>query len=155
MGWIRYPNKTGLQAIHKANGKEVAIRPFRFTDYGYDRAHEVARRWLRYCTYVRPPLPRIKHKPLAFKTQPYIRGVSYSEFETRGTCYARMCVYWNDGEKPRNKSFMIGRVEHVTEAELQVAVRAATAFRKAYVAHKTDGEPFDPSRWRNWREYFT
>lgn len=63
-------------------------------------------------------------------------------------------MYWQDGTKPRNKTFALGPVDEITPAEYRVAKRAACAFRAAYLAWHLDGAAFDPSAWSNWREEF-
>lgn len=154
VGWIRYPNGEGLQAVHKRQGREVS-RPFSFAEHGYERAHVVARRWLRLCQCLDPANSRLASAPQRNKTQPYPRGVSLSVKERRsGTRQYSMSVYWHDGHKPRNKTFYAGSEDVLTNAELRVAERAAIAFRQAYVRWRAEGGDFDPADWVNWQRTY-
>ena len=154
MGWIRYPDKNSLQAVHKANGREVA-RYLRFSRYGGEaRAHAVAQRWLALCKVLAPSRPRACGQPQANKRQPYPRGVWHSTSQRRGIVEHRMNAVWHDGVKRRTKTFHIGREDYLTDADWRAAERAAMAFRAAFVRCEAAGRrtQFDPEPWRNWRE---
>lgn len=155
MGWIRYPDKNSLQAVHKANGEEVARRYLRFDQYGgTERAHALAQRWLRLCKQLAPSQPRLATGPQANKSQDYPRGVWHSVDRRRGYIVHRMNALWHDGEKRRTKTFHIGRAEHITDADWRAAETAAITFREEFVRCATAGkvEVFDPGPWDNWRE---
>lgn len=155
MGWIRYPDERSLQAVHKANGVEIARRYLRFDQYnGPEHAREVAQRWLRLCKKLAPGTSRLHGKPQANKTQDYPRGVWHSTDTRRGYTVHRINAVWHDGSKRRTKTFHIGRDENVTNAEWRAAEQAALTFRKEFVRCATSQTPeqFDPAPWGNWRD---
>lgn len=157
MGWIRYPDSGGLQAVHKTHGEEVAVRYFGFKNYGYERAHAVAKRWLRWCLHVRPHAHKVTGVtggPLSNKQLPYPRGVSRSICHKHSRTEHRLNVCWHDGTRSRVKTFHIGNEETLTDADYRAAERAAADFRSAYVSHRTQDTPFDPDEWRDWRETY-
>ena len=152
MGWIRYPDENSLQAVHKVAGEEVARCYLSYEKHGgVQRSHAIARRWLRWVNRYHPPAPEVSTEPQANKTQPYPKGVWYSESNRHGYRYARMFALWHDGTKAKRKGFSLGRVEDLTEPEFRVAKRAAISFRNSYVACRIAGEKFDPTPWDNWK----
>lgn len=150
MGWIRYPSKGSLQAVHKADGKEWA-RTLNYLKFGgTERAHRVANRWLRMCQRWRPTSVAYLLEPTKAKVQDFPRGV-WESVNNRGQ--RAINALWHDGKRRRVKCFYLGRDEVVTEADYRQARKAAIAFRANFLEAQRRGEPFDPEPWKGWR-YF-
>lgn len=66
--------------------------------------------------------------------------------------YARFAVHWTDenGQK-RNKGFQVGRVDDITNADIEFARTVANGFREMWEACVLLGQRFDPKAFDGWR----
>lgn len=158
---ITCPNWDAYQVRIVREGQELSAS-FSWNLYGGKRkALQEAVRWRDTQLAGLPPAGNAKGEfrqtPLVHKRSwgrvGVTRYVSADARKPGKPLYLRFGVNWVDATgKPRTKSFQVGRVEDISDADETHAANTAEAFRAEWEFCRRTGRQFDDTKFRNWRE---
>lgn len=157
---ITIPNWDGYQVRIVREGQEYSAS-FAWSNGGKRAALAEAVRWRDTMLAALPVAGNVKgqyrDQPLSNKRSWSRVGVTrYVSIDRRRAgrpVYLRFGVNWTDENgRRRVTSFWVGNVETISPADERYAATVAEAFRADWEFCRTTGRPFDPSKYRSWKE---
>ncbi len=151
---ITEPSKWGYQ-VRIARNKITINGYFSHREWGGKRkSKKAAKNWVAQTKTVLGDTKLSKLPCFPNKKTDCERGV------TRALCYdkRRDCwtveyqAFWILDKRKRTRKFWVGRVDNITDADERHAKHTAEKFRHEYEQWIDYGTPFNPERFKNWKE---